>query len=145
MASRISFIERQLDKMAQSQASVHKNVIQDRPVLVNNQNINEQSGYFRLPVQKSLTEAYFKGFSISREADSHFSAYKRDKKAEFRPLEGTQYLNDMKSIDTIKMALEINGCALSEAKQMKIDEPGEAQKDGDRWIITKKATITLFK
>jgi len=144
LISRISFIEQQIDKMNQSQTAVHQNVVQNRPVSdVLKDNTSEQIGYFGLPTQMSLTEAYFKKLSDIRESDSRFTVSVRDTKAEFKPLEGTQYLNDLKSNDAIKMALEIHGCAPSEANQMKVLMPGEAKKTDGRWIITKKASIYL--
>ena len=144
LASRLNNVERQLNKMMQSQTPVQQNIVQSIPVSNVRQYANEpQNGYFGLPTQMSLTEAYFKRFSDIRESDSRFTVSIRNNKAEFRPLEGTQYLNDLKSNDAIKMALDIKGCALSEATQMRVILSGEAQKDGDRWIITKKATIVL--
>ncbi len=144
LISRISFIERQIDKMNQSQIAVPQNVVQNRPISdVLKDSTSEQNGYFGLPTQMSLTEAYFKKLSDIRESDSRFTVSVKDTKAEFRPLEGTQYLNDLKSNDAIKMALEIHGCAPSEANQMKVLMPGEAKKTDGRWIIIKKASIYL--
>lgn len=145
LASRISFIERQLDKMIQNQTDVHQNIVQNRPVSEVRHYTDKQNGYFGLPTQKSLTEAYFKKLCQTRESDSRFTVSTRDNKAEFRPLEGVQYLNDLKSNDAVKIALDIQGCTISEATQMKVILPGEAQKDGDRWFITKKAIIALYK
>ncbi len=144
LISRISFIERQIDKMNQSQIAVPQNVVQNRPISdVLKDSTSEQNGYFGLPTQMSLTEAYFKKLSDIRESDSRFTVSVKDTKAEFRPLEGTQYLNDLKSNDAIKMALEIHGCAPSEANQMKVLMLGEAKKTDGRWIIIKKASIYL--
>lgn len=144
LISRISFIERQIDKMNQSQIAVPQNVVQNRPISdVLKDSTSEQNGYFGLPTQMSLTEAYFKRLSDIRESDSRFTVSVKDTKAEFRPLEGAQYLNDLKSNDAIKMALEIHGCAPSEANQMKVLMPGEAKKTDGRWIIIKKASIYL--
>lgn len=144
LISRISLIERQIDKMNQSQIAVPQNVVQNRPISdVLKDSTSEQNGYFGLPTQMSLTEAYFKKLSDIRESDSRFTVSVKDTKAEFRPLEGTQYLNDLKSNDAIKMALEIHGCAPSEANQMKVLMPGEAKKTDGRWIIIKKASIYL--
>lgn len=145
LTSRIYKIERQLEKMNQSPIQEPQHVVQSALVSPENRFVNDQSGYFGLPTQMSLTEAYFKRLSDIRESDSRFTVVVRNDKAEFRPLEGTQYLNDLKSNDSIKMALDIDGCAPSEATQMKVILPGEAKKDGDRWIITKKATIALYR
>lgn len=144
LTSRIYKIERQLEKMNQSPIQESQHVVPSNPVSDERRLVNEQSGYFGLPTQMSLTEAYFKRLSDIRESDSRFTVEVRNDKAVFRPLEGTQYLNDLKSNDSIKMALDIQGCAPSEATQMKVILPGEAKKDGDRWIITKKATIALL-
>ena len=145
LASRISIIERQLDKISQSQTTIHQNIVQNRPLSEVRPCTNELNGYFGLPTQMSLTEAYFKKLSDIRDSDSRFVVSIRDNKAEFRPIEGTQYLNDLKSNDDIKMALIMKGCAPSDAIQMTVILPGEAKKDGDRWIITKKATIALSR
>lgn len=146
LTSRIYKIERQLERMNQGSAYEPQNAVMSNPVTeIRRSSVNEQSGYFGLPTQMSLTEAYFKRLSDIRESDSRFTVEVRNERAEFRPLEGTQYLNDLKSNDSIKMALDIQGCAPSEATQMKVILPGEAKKDGDRWIITKKATIALYR
>lgn len=145
LPSRIYKIERQLEKMNLGSAYKPQNAVMSNPVSeIRRTTVNEQSGYFGLPTQMSLTEAYFKRLSDIRESDSRFTVEVRNDKAEFRPLEGTQYLNDLKSNDSIRMALDIQGCAPSEAIKMKVTLPGEAKKDGERWIITKKATITLI-
>lgn len=143
LSSRLDFIERQLNKMIKSQNVVHQNEVQVNPVLEPRPYTNERNGFFGLPTQMSLTKAYFKKLSDIRDSDSRFLVSIRENKAEFRPIEGTQYLNDLKSNDDIKMALDMQGCAPSEATQMTVILPGEAKKDGDRWIITKKATIAL--
>lgn len=142
LISRINKIEYQIDK-------IKPPIIPGPPLVgppdVRHTSIDEQSGYFGLPTQMSLTKAYFKRLSDIRESDSRFTVEVRNDKAEFRPLEGTQYLNDLKSNDSIKTALDIQGCAPSEATQMRVILPGEAKKDGDRWIITKKTTIALYR
>lgn len=145
LASRIYKIERQLDKTSQGTVSEPQTIVPSNLTSDVRRTVNEQSGYFGLPTQMSLTEAYFKRLSDIRESDSRFTVEVRNDRAEFRPLEGTQYLNDLKSNDSIKMALDFQGCAPSEATQMKVILPGEAKKDGDRWIITKKATIALYR
>ena len=146
LTSRIYKIERQLERMNQGSAYEPQNAVMSSPVTeIRRPSVNEQSGYFGLSTQMSLTEAYFKRLSDIRESDSRFTVEVRNNRAEFRPLEGTQYLNDLKSNDSIKMALDFQGCAPSEATQMKVILPGEAKKDGDRWIITKKATIALYR
>lgn len=145
LSSRIYKIERQLERMNQSPIQEPQHIVPSNPVSYEKHIVNNQSGYFGLPTQMSLTEAYFKRLSDIRESDSRFTVEVRNDRAEFRPLEGTQYLNDLKSNDSIKMALDFQGCAPSEATQMKVILPGEAKKDGDRWIITKKATIALYR
>ena len=143
LASRLNYIERQLEKIIRSQTIDNHKVVQDRAASEIRQLTNEQNGYFGLPKQMSFTKAYFKDFSYIQDSDSRFFVSIKDDKAEFRPIDGTQYLNDLKSNDDIKMALDIQGCAPSEANQMTVILPGEAKQNGDRWIITKKATIAL--
>lgn len=147
LVSRINYIERQIDKFGQNSTQVHQNAVSTPPVLTPeiHQSNSDRLGYFGLPSQISLTEAYFKRLSDTRDSDSLFNVIVRDTKAEFTPIEGTQYLNEIKSNDDIKMALDIQGCAPSEATQMKVILPGEAKKDGNRWKITKKATIVLYR
>lgn len=143
--SRIREIERQLYKMNQGSFYEYQNKLTTNPASEVKRFDNEQSGYFELPAQMSSTEAYFKRLSDNREPYSRFTVEVSNDEAKFRPLEGTQYLNDLKSSDAIKMALVITGCDLSEANQMRVKFPGVAKKEGDRWIITEKATIELSK
>lgn len=105
-----------------------------------------QRGYFGLPSQMSMTEAYFKTFDEIRDSDSRFTVEIKDGKALFEPLlESTKLLNGIKSGDVIKFALEFQGCALSDATQMKVMSAGEAIKKDGIWIITKKALISLVR
>jgi len=143
LASRIGKIERQLDKQSQDNTIAPQNVSQARHLSDIQRFNNEQKGYFSLPTQMSLTEAYFKRLSDTRDSDSRFTVVVRDNNAEFKPIEGTQYLNEIKSNDAIKMALEIQGCLPTEANLMRVLMPGEAKKMNGRWVITKKATIYL--
>lgn len=145
LASRIYKIEHQLNTMNHSSISERKNLSSSNPGSDASRFVNGQSGYFGLPTPMSFTKAYFKRLSDIPESDSRFTVEVKNDKAEFRPIEGSQYLNDLRSFDTIKMALDITGCAPSEANQMSVVLPGEAKKDGDRWIITKKATIALSR
>lgn len=148
LTARIGELERQLnqdaikhDKILSGKADVEDRK-PDAEALTPN---HATTGFFGLPIQMSLTDAYFKRLSDSRETGSRFSAVVKNSGAEFSPLEGQQYLNDLRSNDAIKMALDIRGCAPSEATQMAVIMPGVAKKDGDRWIITKKATIALSR
>lgn len=103
-------------------------------------------GYFGLPSQMSMTEAYFKKFEEIRDSESRFTVEIKNEKAVFEPLlESTKLLNGIKSGDVIKFALEFQGCALSEATQMKVTSAGEAIKKDGLWIITRKALISLFQ
>ncbi len=105
-----------------------------------------QHGYFGLPSQMSMTEAYFKKFDEIRDSDSRFTVEIKDEKAVFKPLlESTRLLNGIKSGDVIKFALEFHGCALSDATQMEVISAGEAIKKDGLWIITRKARISLAK
>lgn len=148
LTSRIDELERQLNKDAIKHDPImsSKAAVDDRKADAEALTSNHATtGFFGLPIQMSLTDAYFKRLSDNRETGSRFSAVVRNSGAEFKPLEGQQYLNDLRSNDAIKMALDIQGCAPSEATQMAVIMPGVAKKDGDRWIITKKATIVLSR
>lgn len=105
-----------------------------------------QHGYFGLPSQMSLTEAYFKKFDEIRDSDSRFTVEIKDEKAAFEPLlESPKLLNGIKSGDVIKFALEFKGCPLSDATQMNVKSAGEAINKDGLWIITRKALIYLAK
>ncbi len=141
LASRIEKLERQYEQTV-------LNPTTDAPIPINTdigQKSNEQNGYFNLPIQMSLTEAYFRHFYKSRDSESRFSANVSDGKAEFRPLEEASYFNDIKSSDAIRLSLEFQGCALSEATQMKVLTPGVAKLEDGRWVIKKKAFIILIR
>ncbi len=142
LASRIAILERELNEN-RSQSSVNQNEVSNNLISEVYKYNNEQSGYFGRPTKMSLIQAYFRGLSEVRDSDSLFTATVRGNKAEFKPIDGKQYLNEIKSSDDIKLALNITGCPPSEASQMTVIRQGEAQKDGDRWIITKKADIVL--
>lgn len=145
LASRISLLERQLVKIERSKESVSQNPVHGNPISNICQPVKEQSGYFGLPNKISMTEAYFRRLSDIREADSRFAVKVKNDKAEFQPLEGTRYFNDLISSDSIKMAVDMQGCVPSEATQMRLIRFGEAKKEGDRWIITQKAIIELSR
>lgn len=105
----------------------------------------KQTGYFGLPKKMSETEAYFRDLIGSRDSEVRFEVIVTGETAEFRPLDGQRYLNDMQSNDTIKMALDIQGCALSEASRMTVITPGNAKLTDGRWVITRNALIKLYK
>jgi len=93
----------------------------------------------------SSTSAYFKHLFETRDSEARFSVIIRNNKAEFNLLEGNQFINEISSNDNIKFALELQGCAPSEATQMRTILPGEAVKEDNRWVIKKKAQIYLSK
>ena len=138
-ASRISAIEQQHQRQTAEQQIKHTTVPEDRKCTY------ERHGYFGLPIQMPPTDVYFYKLNDTKAYDSRFTVTIKDDEAEFRPLEGTKYLNDLKSNDAIKLALDIQGCAPSVATQMRVEAPGKARKDSSRWIITKKVKITLSK
>lgn len=104
----------------------------------------ERTGYFGVPSQMSETDAYFpKLIESCSDSEVRFSANINGDYAEFKPLEGAAYLNDIKSTDSMKLAIDLNGCSVAEANCMTVLKPGEAKFDNRRWIITKKAMISL--
>lgn len=142
LVDRIARLERQINQESyvQPHATTVTNPIQPTPTVA-----HEQHGYFGVPSQMSLTSAYFKRLLETRDSEARFSVIIRNGKAEFNLLEGSQFLNEIKSNDTIKLALDLQGCAPSEANQMRTILPGEAVKEDDRWVIKKKAQIYLTK
>lgn len=142
LLSRIYRIERYLDQYTQPKPTQQKT---SNPVESNNVVSSEQYGFFGLPSKMSETGAYFKRLNESRDSEARFQVIVRNERAEFKPIEGTQYFNDLKSSDTIKMALDIQGCAPSEAKQMTVIKSGEAKLVDNRWVIIKNAIIVLSR
>ena len=143
LSSRIYRIERQLEQIFQKIES--KTIMDKSKSIKPSFHGEEKNGYFGLPSKMSETDAYFKHFTEYRDSESRFSATVISDKAEFCPLEGTQYFNGLKSSDAIKIALDIKGCSPSEAIGMTVINPGEAILKNDRWVITKKVTIELSK
>ena len=145
LADRISRIERQMKQESRAQTQpiptpVPIQTIQSKPGVS-----HEQHGYFGVPSQMSSTSAYFKHLFDTRDSEARFSVIIRNNKAEFNLLEGNQFINEISSNDNIKFALELQGCAPSEATQMRTILPGEAVKEDNRWVIKKKAQIYLSK
>ena len=142
LSSRIYKIERQIELIPHSNKSSRGD---GDPMVAQQTSSNERHGFFGLPSKISETEAYFKHLYEYRNSDTRFKVIVRNGKAEFSPLEGPQYLNEIKSNDTIQMALDIQGCTRYEANHMKVLNPGEAKSIGNRWEITKKVKIELYK
>lgn len=139
LSDRISRIENYLKQTAHPVSPVI-----NKTIAANQRENNTRKGYFRLPSQMSMTEAYFKQFDEIRDSDSRFTVEIRGEKAVFVPLlDSPKFLNGIKSGDLIKFALEFQGCSLSDAKQMKVMYAGEAINKDGLWIITKKALISL--
>lgn len=143
LSSKISNIERQLRMvlglLTESQNTPSKKTISNEP------RPSSQSGYFGAPIQMSSTEAYFNSLSVIQESDSRFKVEVINDHADFEPLDGQQSLDAIKSFDQLQFAVECRGCLLREANQMSVIMPGMAKKDGGRWIIIKKAVISLSK
>ncbi len=143
LSERISRVERYL---RQNISTVNQMPVGNKTVVDHGQEKDIHRGYFGLPSQMSVTEGYFEKFDEMRDSDSRFSVEIKGEKAKFEPLlENTKLLNGIKSGDVIKFALEFQGCALSDVKQMKVISSGEAIKKDGLWIITKKATIALYR
>lgn len=142
LSSRITKIEQQLNCPSKQ---VNPQQPPKSPDIPRSPHPNKQKGYFGLPKKMSETEAYFRDLIGSKDSEARFEVIVTDETAEFRPLDGQRYLNDMQSNDTIKMALDIQGCAPSEASRMAVIRPGNAKLAGGRWVITKNASIMLYK
>ncbi len=144
LSARISQLERQLNNPNLKNSTQQKQVV-NNPNQASAPATPVRTGYFELPTKKSETEGYFRRLLDTRDSDSRFSVEVRDNIADFKLLEGSLYFNDLRSSDAIKMAIELEGCAPSEATRMTTKRPGVAKKDGDRWDITQKAIIVLYQ
>lgn len=145
LVARIDKIEKVIRQMDKSSAVNKQNANVNGSTIEAKVFVEDQGGYFGIPSQKSETEAYFKRLTSTRESDSLFRATVKGNQAKFEPIDGRKYLNEIKSNDTLKWALEIQGCAPSEATQMTLIKPGEAANRDNRWEITKKAQIKLSR
>lgn len=100
-------------------------------------------GYFGNPV--NATEPYFKKLLISLDSEARFSAEISGTKAIFKPLDSSSYLGTFVSNDAMRAAVTFTGCAPMEAASMQVIMSGEAMQQDNKWIITKKATVVLYR
>jgi hypothetical protein len=142
LASRLSSVELQLRSISQP-----NNRIEDQQSHVIGQPVIQTSNvYFGTPSQAQGDSAYFKKEFKHRDSEVMFSAVITGDNAEFRPIEGdTASLGTLKSSDTMKLAVQFEGCAPSEANSMQVILPGIAKFDGERWYIRKKTLVRLMK
>lgn len=145
LETRVKKLESQYRNLSQASIDERKDKQPNNPAAEARHSVNVQYGYFGLPSQMSSTKAYFKQLSDLRDSDSRFSVKVMNDEAEFTPLEGPKYINDIKSIDVIRLALDVEDDYF-DANQMRVKQPGKAKKEeGGRWIITEKAIIELYK
>lgn len=97
-------------------------------------------GYFGAAVKGENRSGYFKKVLESQDNDARFSAEIIDGSAKFEPIVP---LSSVKSSDYFDLAVEFEGVSKAEAKDMSVHNKGLAKQRGDKWIIEKKAVITL--
>lgn len=97
-------------------------------------------GYFGAAVKGENGSGYFKKVLESKDSDARFSAEIIDGSAKFEPIVP---LSSVKSSDYFDLAVEFEGVSKAEAKDMSVHNKGLAKQRGDKWIIEKKAVITL--
>ncbi|MGN0238030.1 MAG: hypothetical protein ACI4AK_08120 [Lepagella sp.] len=100
-----------------------------------------KTGYFGTPINSS--EPYFKKLLVSCDSEARFKVDIKGDRATFKPLESTRYLGTFVSNDAMRAAVDFTGCTPSQASSMYVRELGEAVQRDSKWIITKKATVTL--
>ena len=99
-------------------------------------------GYFGTAISGENGTGYFKKVLESKDSDARFSAQIIDRSANFEPIAS---LSSIKSSDYMDLAVEFEGVSKNEATDMSVHYKGLAQQIGDKWIIVKKAVITLKK
>lgn len=97
--------------------------------------------YFGVPVGGEI--AYFKKEFRTMDQDARFSAEIEEDKATFRPLNELKYIRAVKSIDEMRLAIDIQGEIPSSPESMQILESGVAVKKNGKWEIEKKAIVKL--
>jgi hypothetical protein len=142
LSKRIDEIERKLNSK-QTQPT-HKE--DNPPIVIDNPVSQKREAYFGTPSQAQGDSAYFKKEFKYHDTEVMFSAVIIEDNAEFRPIEGnTASLGTLKSSDTMKLAVQFEGCAPSEANSMQVILSGIAKFDGERWYIKKKTVVRLIK
>lgn len=102
----------------------------------------EPSKYFGMPQKMSATQAFFRSLlDSSSMADAYFTASVSGVTAEFTPMSTPAKFNDFRTSETLKLAVEIEGCAPNNANSMTIKRKGLATKNNNNWEITQKAII----
>lgn len=102
----------------------------------------EKIQYFGFVVRGEAGNGYFKKILETQDNEARFSATVSGQTAEFEPIGSLELI---KSYDYMDLAIEFNGVSKLEATSMTLIKPGVAKLHDGKWIITKKAMITLRK
>lgn len=102
----------------------------------------EKIQYFGFAVRGEAGNGYFKKILETLDNEARFSATVSGQTAEFEPIGSLELI---KSYDYMDLAIEFNGVSKLEATSMTLIKPGVAKLHDGKWIITKKAMITLRK
>jgi hypothetical protein len=112
---------------------------------VNNQNQGRNIGatgsvvrYFGTPVDNGNL-GYFKKIFVSGDSETRFKVILKNNIACFAPMELTQ----LKSFDYFDRCVECRGVSKNDAKHMDVVSPGEAVEENGKWVIKKKAVVSL--
>jgi hypothetical protein len=142
LASRIDSLEKKLNSPKAQPTRKEDNP----PIVIDNPVSQKRDAFFGTPSQAQGDSAYFKKEFKYKDTEVMFSAEITGDNAEFKPIEGnTASLGTLKSSDTMKLAVQFEGCAPSEANSMQVLLPGIAKFDGERWYIKKKTVVRLIK
>jgi len=102
-----------------------------------------KTGYFGATISGENGKGYFKKLLPIKNEEARFSAeIISETKAKFKPI---VTLSNIKSHDYMNLAIDFQGVSTFEAKDMDIRQPGIAEKNGEKWIITEKVLIELKK
>lgn len=142
LQGQINNLNRLINKPATApKTAPNNNYVPPKPKQENK--VEVQNMYFGTPSKMSETEAYFKSLLKSQDSEARFSAIVRANRAEFYPINTPQSLSVLKSSDLIKMAVECQGCAPSEANSFIVNTNGIAVLNGTNWEIKEKTIISF--
>lgn len=98
--------------------------------------------YFSIPIAQGC-EASFNQYSEEKVDDSKFEAELAGNQARFSPLSTSSYDIRFNEFLDIAITVDDSGASRKDAKAFDTVEKGVAEKNGDRWVIRKKAIIRL--
>lgn len=138
-SERLGLIEKQIKELLKSANHTERK----QSLIPQETSIKEllESGYFGTPVSGS--NPYFKDLLRSRCGEERFSVEISGNEAKFEPINETVYLNTYVSSDILRAVIEFVGGTIDNPTQMKIIEPGKAERKNGKWVMVKKTIVQL--